>query len=171
MSTLAQGVNMSQLTIDEMMEIRRSIVKPHVYSRATIGGRRVWHRAGGDVSDEDFRWLKENHPYDTDLIIGYTLDYEYKLKNYNREQWQGMMDRDPDMERKVKLGRTRLLRSANHHYKDTDIRSMDEKFKRRVNTSFGDIEWYVSWFVDAYHPDRWYRPVWFRVREIVDNWE
>lgn len=162
---------MDQLTLKEVMEIRRSIiVKPHEYGYITIDNKPVMVAVSAHVSDEGFKWLKENHPYETDLIIGYALELDYKLKNYNREQWRGRMDRDPDKEMKIKEGRTGLLRSVNHHYKDTDISSIDERFKTKVNTSFGDVEWYVSYFIPAYHPDRWYQPVWQRVREVTERW-
>lgn len=154
---------MNQLTLEEAMEIRRSIVKPHESVRGANGGR-------GHISSENFKWLKENHPYETDLIIGYALDLEYKLNNYNREQWMGRMDRDPEKERRIKEGRTGLLRSVNHHYSEYDSVRVDERFKAKVNTSFGDVEWYVSYFIPAYRPDRWYQPVWERVRDITARW-
>lgn len=154
---------MNQLTLEEAMEIRRSIVKPHESIRGANGGY-------GHISNENFRWLKENYPYETDIIIGYALDLDYKLNNYNREQWRGRMDRDPEKDRRGKEGRTGLLRSVNHHYTEYDCVHVDEKFKAKVNTSFGDVEWYVSYFIPAYRPDRWYRPVWVRVRDITARW-
>ena len=163
---------MNQLTLEEAMEIRRSIiVKPHKFGYATIGGRRVACSVAAHVSDEGFKWLKENHPYETDLIIGYALELDYKLKNYNREQWRGRMDRDPDKEMKIKEGRTTLLRSVNHKYQPFDVTYGGHKeFKELVNATFGDVEWYVSYFIPAYQPDRWYRPVWERVREVTERW-
>lgn len=162
---------MNQLTLEEAMEIRRSIiVKPHKYGYITINNQNILCSVAARISDEGFKWLKENHPYETDLIIGYALDLEYKLNNYNREQWMGRMDRDPEKERRIKEGRTGLLRSVNHHYSEYDSVRVDERFKAKVNTSFGDVEWYVSYFIPAYRPDRWYQPVWERVRDITARW-
>ena len=163
---------MNQLTPEEAMEIRRSIiVKPHQSGYITINNQRIRCSAATHVSDEGFKWLKENHPYETDLIIGYALELDYKLKNYNREQWRGRMDRDPDKEMKIKEGRTKLLRSANHNYQPFDTTFGGHKeFKELVNTTFGDVEWYVSYFMETYHPDRWYTPVWERVREVTERW-
>lgn len=153
------------------MEIRRSIIKrPKGYGRLiNLGGITARYAPLPEVNMEGFNKLKAEHPYETDLIIGYAVDIEFKLKNYNREQWRGRMDRDPEKERRVKEGRTGLLRSVNHHYSEYDCVHVDERFKAKVNTSFGDVEWYVSYFIPAYHPDRWYRPVWERVREVTER--
>lgn len=163
---------MNQLTIEEMMEIRRSIIKrPKGYGRLiNLGGITAHYAPYPDVNMEEFNKLKAEHPYETDLIIGYAVDIEFKLKNYNREQWRGMMDRDPDKDGRIKYGRTKLRRSANHHYQKFDVTLYGhEEFKERVK-SFGDVEWYVSSFFGTYRPDRWYIPLWGRVREVVDRW-